>query len=112
MKKMLVAALVLGLAGAAAVGAVGVTRLSNGQCPLTGRPIHCLSMTSHTATPAAAATPAGMAIAGDATAPAADTLPECPKTHRPCCCPKQRQAAEAAAKPAETPVPIAPAQNP
>jgi hypothetical protein len=39
MTKLAIAALALGLAGAGALAAVGVKRLSCGECPLTGAPI-------------------------------------------------------------------------
>ena len=39
MTKLAIAAIALGLAGAGALAAVGVNRISCGQCPLTGAPM-------------------------------------------------------------------------
>ena len=95
MKKLLVAAVVLGLAGAAAIAG---TRLSNGQCPLTGRPIHCLSSSHSTSSTAGVAAPMGISASADATAPSADAQ-ECPQTRRPCCCQKKAPGPQAKSAP-------------
>jgi hypothetical protein len=102
MRKLAVAAMVLGIAGVAAAAAVGAHRLASGQCPLTGRPIgHHHQPVSEFTMPAAVAAESAPASATD----------ECPETTRHCCpnshCCAKHAAVQEKQKPAETP-----AQNP
>jgi len=120
MKKLLVSAAVLLLAGVAVAGAFHVkSSIERGVCPLTGKPIACRSH-APSATPAAAECPptpdcpftdsrcAEHQATATSAAPAAlasdadETV--CPKTHRSCCCPKKQQAECAKeSKPVEQP---------
>lgn len=77
MTKLAIASLALAVAGVGALAAVGVTRIANGQCPLSGRPIHC-----HAAPEAAQSAPslASDAIAAPQTTVAAEEA-ECPVSH-------------------------------
>lgn len=115
MKKLLVAASVLLLAGIAAAGAVHVKRsFEAGVCPLTGRPIHHHAMQPSAGSDASALTsPASdgtSAAAADAAVTNDDASTICPQTHRRCCCPSR---AQCETKPVEQPTPPAPpAQNP
>jgi hypothetical protein len=112
MKKMLVAAAVLVLAGAAVAGAVHVKQsLCDGVCPLTGRPI------AHHVNPTPAPVEAtGFALpAADAQAPAAAAAADeevCPVTQRHCCCPKRQECEQKAKQVEQAPPAPAPTENP
>jgi hypothetical protein len=77
MTKLAIASLALAVAGVGALAAVGVTRISNGQCPLTGRQIHCNAAPgAEQSQPSLAAD----AVAAPQTGVAADAI-ECPVSH-------------------------------
>jgi len=85
MTKLAIAAIALGLAGAGALAAVGVKRLSCGECPLTGAPIAHAAPSHFSApqsAPAANATATGdvsaCPVAGANAKPVAAACPECP----------------------------------
>jgi len=113
MKKLLVSAAVLLLAGVAVAGAFHVkSSIERGVCPLTGRPIACRS---HSVS-ATETTPVGLTGGAERSilaAPAADARGAsvasdddaiCPRTQRHCCCPKKQQAECAKeSKPVEQP---------
>jgi hypothetical protein len=83
MTKLAIAAIALGLAGAGALAAVGVKRLSCGECPLTGAPI-AHSARSNAAAPMdgpatnSMTTTAGTESACPAAHASAVAKPECP----------------------------------
>ena len=104
MKKLVVAALVLGLAGIAAAGAIHVSRsICDGVCPMTGRPVAHRS----SAPSAAVSTGSNIECYGEAPenrcdAAAAESSPdagtECSQRRRHCCGAKQEECCEEAQK--------------
>lgn len=104
MKKLVVAALVLGLAGVAAAGWHVQRSIANGVCPLTGRPIHCRTFQADRQ----AGGVESLNQSGDVAAQAAPAdATECPRTHSRCSCTERRECQEKQveeAKPAAAPV--------
>lgn len=110
MTKLAIAGLALGLAGAGALAAVGIKRLSCGECPLSGAPIaaHASPAPAASQTPVAAqdgapAAHAAMATetTANATQAAATECGECPSAKQKECateCESETAPAECAEK--------------
>ena len=88
MTKLAIAAIALGLAGAGALAAVGVKRLSCGECPLTGAPI-----AAH-ASPAPVASPTPVAVQDGAPAAHATMATESNGTACPAASASQSEVSE------------------
>jgi hypothetical protein len=121
MTKLAIAAIALGLAGAGALAAVGVKRLSCGECPLSGAPIAHASQSNAVAPADGPATNSMMMTTGgtEAACPTAQASavakPDCPP------CPECPQSEECVTDCEENPPPQceekrcekkAPAENP